>query len=116
MIVSAGNSLVRVKSALLNARINTTYPENDITGDVLLELDVNTLKEEIGIPAFGKRMRIANSIAELRRPPSVNSSSPSVRTPNHQHTVFSSGYGGSSRGTGSAPQSMTLYSPESAPH
>jgi hypothetical protein len=40
---------------------------------VLLELDVNVLKSEIGIAAFGKRTRIANAIAELRRPPSVMS-------------------------------------------
>lgn len=45
--------------------------EQEITGDVLLELDINLLKAEIGIVAFGKRMRIANAIAELRRPPSI---------------------------------------------
>jgi SAM domain (Sterile alpha motif) len=50
------------------------FIEQEITGDVLLDLDVNLLKSEIGIPAFGKRMRIANFIADLRRPPSVVSS------------------------------------------
>lgn len=45
--------------------------EQEITGDVLLELDINLLKAEIGIVAFGKRMRIANAISELRRPPSI---------------------------------------------
>lgn len=45
--------------------------EQEITGDVLLELDVNLLKTEIGVMAFGKRMRIANAITDLRRPPSV---------------------------------------------
>lgn len=45
--------------------------EQEITGDVLLDLDVNLLKTEIGILAFGKRARIANAITELRRPPSV---------------------------------------------
>lgn len=45
--------------------------EQEITGDVLLELDINLLKAEIGIVAFGKRVRIANAIAELRRPPSI---------------------------------------------
>lgn len=48
------------------------FTEQEITGDVLLELDVNLLKNEIGIPAFGKRMRIANAILDLRRPPSIN--------------------------------------------
>jgi SAM domain (Sterile alpha motif) len=46
--------------------------EQEITGDVLLELDVNLLKTEIGIAAFGKRVRIANAISELRRPPSIS--------------------------------------------
>jgi hypothetical protein len=47
------------------------FSEQEITGDVLLDLDVNLLKSEIGIPAFGKRTRIANCITDLRRPPSV---------------------------------------------
>ncbi|KAL1702427.1 hypothetical protein EV121DRAFT_281858 [Schizophyllum commune] len=47
------------------------FIEQEITGDVLLELDVNLLKSEIGVMAFGKRMRIANAITDLRRPPSV---------------------------------------------
>ncbi|KAF5322385.1 hypothetical protein D9619_000742 [Psilocybe cf. subviscida] len=47
------------------------FIEQEITGDVLLELDVNLLKSEIGIMAFGKRMRIANAITDLRRPPSI---------------------------------------------
>ncbi|KAH9170375.1 hypothetical protein EDB89DRAFT_1978632 [Lactarius sanguifluus] len=51
------------------------FAEQEITGDVLLDLDVNVLKSEIGIMAYGKRMRIANAITELRRPPSVMSSS-----------------------------------------
>ncbi len=51
------------------------FVEQEITGDVLLELDIGVLKSEIGIIAYGKRMRIANAIAELRRPTSVMSSS-----------------------------------------
>ncbi|PCH40745.1 hypothetical protein WOLCODRAFT_136965 [Wolfiporia cocos MD-104 SS10] len=47
------------------------FIEQEITGDVLLELDANLLKTEIGIAAFGKRARIVNAIAELRRPPSL---------------------------------------------
>jgi hypothetical protein len=47
------------------------FIEQEITGDVLLDLDVSLLKSEIGIPAFGKRVRIANFITDLRRPPSV---------------------------------------------
>ena len=44
------------------------FAEQDITGDVLLELDIELLKSEIGIIAFGKRKRIANAIAELKKP------------------------------------------------
>lgn len=51
--------------------LNTRDTEQEITGDVLLELDVNLLKSEIGVMAFGKRMRIANAITDLRRPPSI---------------------------------------------
>lgn len=47
------------------------YLEQEIAGDALLELDINLLKAEIGIVAFGKRMRIANAIVELRRPSSI---------------------------------------------
>jgi hypothetical protein len=55
----------------LQTIIKLKSTEQEITGDVLLELDVNLLKSEIGIMAFGKRMRIANAIADLRRPPSA---------------------------------------------
>jgi SAM domain (Sterile alpha motif) len=51
------------------------FIEQEITGDILLELDLAVLKSEIGILAYGKRLRISNAIAELRRPPSVMSSS-----------------------------------------
>ncbi|KAJ6469653.1 hypothetical protein C8R47DRAFT_1200712 [Mycena vitilis] len=50
------------------------FTEQEITGDVLLDLDANLLKTEIGIMAFGKRVRIANAIADLRRPPSPSAS------------------------------------------
>ena len=62
--------------------------EHEITGDVLLELDVNLLKTDIGIAALGKRMRIANAISELRRPPSVSYSdhSASLHSLVHGHS------------------------------
>lgn len=46
--------------------------EHEITGDLLLELDANLLKE-LDIPQFGKRLRIAQAISDLRRPPSASS-------------------------------------------
>lgn len=50
------------------------FIEQEITGDVLLELDANVLKSEIGILAFGKRARIVNAINDLKRPPSISDS------------------------------------------
>jgi hypothetical protein len=64
--------LVNTKiSIIFNPIFSLLQTEQEITGDVLLELDINLLKSEIGIMAFGKRMRIANAIADLRRPPSI---------------------------------------------
>ncbi|KAJ7651638.1 hypothetical protein DFH06DRAFT_1282850 [Mycena polygramma] len=54
--------------------VSDKFTEQEITGDVLLDLDANLLKTEIGIMAFGKRVRIANAIADLRRPPSPSAS------------------------------------------
>ena len=48
--------------------LTPNFSEQDITGDVLLELDLDLLKTEIGILAFGKRKRIVNAIAELKKP------------------------------------------------
>ena len=59
--------------------------EQDITGDVLLELDLELLKTEIGIVAFGKRKRIANAIAELRNPPPT----PESESTAHPESFFS---------------------------
>lgn len=59
------------------------FIEQEITGDVLLELDANLLKSEIGIMAFGKRVRIANAIADLRRPPSIEYSDHQVSSSEH---------------------------------
>ncbi|RXW25401.1 hypothetical protein EST38_g391 [Candolleomyces aberdarensis] len=83
-----------LKSRGFDQDVCDKFTEQEITGDVLLELDVNVLKTEIGILAFGKRMRIANAISELRRPPSVSSFEPhhEVHTPSsmiHQPIVHS---------------------------
>ncbi|KAG8905271.1 polar growth protein [Tulasnella sp. 403] len=42
------------------------FIEHEISGDVLLELDVNMLKE-LDIPALGKRMKIVSAINDLKR-------------------------------------------------
>lgn len=44
------------------------FAEHEISGDVLLEMDINILKE-IDITAFGKRFQVANAIKELRNGP-----------------------------------------------
>lgn len=69
----------------------------------MLELDVNLLKTELGIVAFGKRVRTANAIAELRRPPPSPSSEPQMAAPPSQplaspapqmlHSPFSATFG-----------------------
>ena len=82
--------------------IDFRHAEHEITGDVLLDLDVNMLKE-VDITAFGKRMRIANAIAELRRPPSMMSYS--------APQSFALSTSGQSR-----TDDGLIYSPESAPH
>jgi SAM domain (Sterile alpha motif) len=47
------------------------FIEQETTGDALLNLNVTSLKTEIGINAYGKRFRIANAIDDLRRVASV---------------------------------------------
>ncbi|QRV73324.1 SH3 domain protein [Ceratobasidium sp. AG-Ba] len=46
--------------------VRKAFTENDITGDVLLELDGSTLKDELGITAFGKRTRLVKAITGLK--------------------------------------------------
>lgn len=79
--------------------------EHEISGDVLLELDANLLKE-LDIPAFGKRMRIAAAIAELRRPSSMVSSSSQQFSPSGLPTHMSPGV--SLRGMSAPPSSYSV--------
>lgn len=98
--------------------------EQEITGDVLLDLDVNLLKSEIGIMAFGKRMRISNAIADLRRPPSITYSDhhPLQHThQQHQHQhqqqqVFSLGGEAIGLHTPISPQSQIHSRTQSQSH
>ena len=77
------------------------FAEQDITGDVLLELDLELLKTEIGIIAFGKRKRIANAITELKNP---------LPTPEQESTVHSDSFFSHSRSISSA-QGSSFNSP-----
>ncbi|WVQ80062.1 hypothetical protein IAT38_002163 [Cryptococcus sp. DSM 104549] len=80
------------------------FREHEITGDVLLELDANLLKE-LDIPAFGKRMRIASAISELRRPSSMISSSSQQLSPSGLPLGMSSNL--SMRGMSAPPQAYS---------
>ncbi|CAE6454305.1 unnamed protein product [Rhizoctonia solani] len=56
-----------LQSKGFDAEIQRGFQENDITGDVLIELDGSALKDELGVTAFGKRMRLLKQIGVLKR-------------------------------------------------
>lgn len=61
---------------------STKSTEQEITGEVLLRLDTDMLKNEIGIRALGKRLRVASSITDLRQCPISSPSNSSItKTP-----------------------------------
>ncbi|THH17820.1 hypothetical protein EW146_g3073 [Bondarzewia mesenterica] len=59
-----------------------TFKANDIRGDVLLELDQNTLKE-MGIASIGDRLRILNAVKTLRQRCSTRSERVSIYGATH---------------------------------
>ncbi|KAG7097532.1 hypothetical protein E1B28_004874 [Marasmius oreades] len=61
------NVLTWLKQRGFDETVAEKFTEQEITGDVLLELDVQVLKNEIGIMAFGKRARLVTAINELKR-------------------------------------------------
>lgn len=81
------------------------FAEQDITGDVLLELDLELLKTEIGIVAFGKRKRIANAITELK----TSLQTPEPESAAHPESFFSHSRSISSA-QGSSVNSLSLLS------
>ncbi|CAG8450047.1 14009_t:CDS:2 [Funneliformis caledonium] len=68
------------------------FIENDITGDILLELNLVTLKE-INISSFGKRIRLKNEIALLKNQYSTNDNVNDDQT--QSKTLSGSSFGGS---------------------
>jgi mitogen-activated protein kinase kinase kinase len=78
-----------------------TFRANDIRGDVLLELDQDTLKE-MGVASIGDRLRIINAVKSLRQKCSPKSTTPTsdrmnpdARSPNgseHSATTPKSGH------------------------
>jgi hypothetical protein len=91
--------------------------EQEITGDVLLELSVEVLKTEIGITQFGKRVRIANAITDLRRPPSIASEPETTlalsQSHSHQASIADSGLSPSSGTFAQTPISLGRHSVQS---
>lgn len=61
----------------------TTFKANDIRGDVLLELDQDTLKE-MGVASIGDRLRMVNAVKTLRTKSA--GSRLSINTKNHSRT------------------------------
>lgn len=69
------------------------FAEHEITGDVLLDLDANLLKE-LEIPQFGKRIKIANAIAELKAPQAATPAATAAPAPvATRQSSFRSGMG-----------------------
>ncbi|CAI2168977.1 19331_t:CDS:2 [Funneliformis geosporum] len=66
------------------------FIENDITGDILLELNLVTLKE-INVSSFGKRIRLKNEIASLKNQYSANGEvqENQAQSKNYSSTTFS---------------------------
>ncbi|CUA67872.1 ATP-dependent RNA helicase FAL1 [Meyerozyma guilliermondii ATCC 6260] [Rhizoctonia solani] len=56
-----------LQSRGFDTEIQRAFQDNDITGDVLIELDGSALRDELGILGFGERMRLLKQIGELKR-------------------------------------------------
>ncbi|EJU00092.1 hypothetical protein DACRYDRAFT_117678 [Dacryopinax primogenitus] len=50
-----------------DSSVQSAMLAHDISGDVLLSLDLRVMKEELGILAYGKRVRLEKVVGELRR-------------------------------------------------
>ncbi|KAH7103877.1 Pkinase-domain-containing protein [Auriculariales sp. MPI-PUGE-AT-0066] len=92
----------------------SVFAENDIRGDVLLDIDQNTLKE-MGIASVGDRARIANAIKQLRtkcHTSKLLAAPPRVTLTNSSEGVQSQPLGvtrsNSKRGASSRPPPLTL--------
>ncbi|KAK1225314.1 hypothetical protein PQX77_011732 [Marasmius sp. AFHP31] len=91
---SLENVLAWLKQRGFDETVAEKFTEQEITGDVLLDLDVQVLKNEIGIMAFGKRARLVTAITELKRSIGMGSDlgSPAAgQSPLHQSPSFQPG-------------------------
>ncbi|RMZ91236.1 hypothetical protein DV736_g1555, partial [Chaetothyriales sp. CBS 134916] len=79
-------------------RLEQTLRDNNINGECLLELGLDTLKHELGIASYGQRMAISKAIKTLRNSPVPFSTEEKVRrfqeglpTPQITHSRLSLG-------------------------
>ncbi|KAF9266108.1 hypothetical protein L218DRAFT_996886 [Marasmius fiardii PR-910] len=96
------NVLAWLKQRGFDETVAEKFTEQEITGDVLLDLDINVLKNEIGIMAFGKRARLVTAINELKKSMGVGSDAGSPvgpspllfpgTMPNSPHSTHSTGH------------------------
>ncbi|KAK1236529.1 ATP binding [Marasmius sp. AFHP31] len=85
-----------------------TFRQNDIRGDILLELDQTTL-QEMGVSTIGDRLRILNAVKILRQKCQA-SKSPSPSTPSSEPSPSStSPTGRLARRPGGRPAPLTLH-------
>ncbi|KAI0029259.1 sterile alpha motif/pointed domain-containing protein, partial [Vararia minispora EC-137] len=54
-----------LRSRDIDENVCTVFRDHEVSGDVLLALDVDILKTELGISSLGKRLQIVDAIAEL---------------------------------------------------
>ncbi|PKC62022.1 hypothetical protein RhiirA1_538789 [Rhizophagus irregularis] len=68
------------------------FAENDITGDILINLSISTLLKELNISSFGKRVHIMNAINELKRQFSLGSENDDVSDLEEYHNTQPSSF------------------------
>ncbi|GBC09395.1 hypothetical protein RclHR1_08820006 [Rhizophagus clarus] len=68
------------------------FVENDITGDILINLSISTLLKELNINSFGKRVHIMNAINELKRQFSLGSENDDMSDTEEYHNTQPSSF------------------------
>lgn len=74
------NEVARWLSEIKCANHAETFRNNDIRGDILLELDQSTL-QEMGVKSIGDRLRIVNAVKLLRQKAASKTLAPAAPTP-----------------------------------
>ncbi|GAA5979446.1 hypothetical protein JCM10908_002927 [Rhodotorula pacifica] len=90
--------------------ILSKFAEHEITGDVLLEMDVAMLKE-IDLIAFGRRVRVYNAIKELRHRTQPGNLMSSISSTGGPVASNMSGYGSDGPGALAYSPTTGVYAP-----